>query len=38
MRRGLPFPRQRVPIYVGVGLAVLGVLTLGLVFLKAVTG
>jgi putative membrane protein len=38
MRRGLPLPRQRVPIYVGVGLAVLGVLTLGLVFLKAVTG
>jgi|SRR5271166_229045 len=38
MRRGVPLPRQRVPVYVGVGLIVLGVLTLGLVFLKAVTG
>ena len=38
MRRDLPLPRHPTPIYLGVGLVVLGLLTVGLVAVKAVTG
>jgi len=38
MRRDLPLPRHPTPIYLGVGLALVGLLTLGLVVLKAVAG
>jgi putative membrane protein len=38
MRRDLPLPRHPTPIYLGVGLVVLGLLTLALVAVKAVTG
>ena len=38
MRRGLPFPRHPTPVYLGIGLVVVGLLTLGLVAIKAVTG
>jgi putative membrane protein len=38
MRRGLPFPRHPTPVYLGIGLVVIGLLTLGLVAIKAVTG
>ena len=38
MRRDLPLPRHPTPIYLGIGLALIGLLTLGLVVVKAVTG
>ena len=38
MRRGLPLPRHPTPAYLGVGLIVIGLLTLGLVISKAVAG
>jgi putative membrane protein len=38
MRRDLPLPRHPTPVYLGGGLVVLGLLTLGLVVVKAVTG
>jgi len=38
MRRDLPLPRHPTPIYLGIGLALVGLLTLGLVVVKAVTG
>jgi putative membrane protein len=38
MRRDLPLPRHPTPIYLGIGLALIGLLTLGLVAVKAVTG
>jgi putative membrane protein len=38
MRRDLPLPRHPTPIYLGIGLVLLGLLTVGLVVLKAVTG
>jgi putative membrane protein len=38
VRRDLPLPRHPTPIYLGIGLAVVGVLTLALVAIKAVTG
>ena len=38
MRRGLPLPRHPTPLYLGIGLVVVGLLTLGLVVVKAVTG
>jgi len=38
MRRDLPLPRHPTPIYLGIGLALVGLLTLGLVVLKAVAG
>jgi putative membrane protein len=37
MRRGLPLPRQRAPMVLGLGLVLLGVLVLGVVLVKAVT-
>ncbi len=38
MRRDLPLPRHPTPVYLGIGLVVVGLLTLGLVVVKAVTG
>ena len=38
MRRDLPLPRHPTPIYLGIGLALVGLLTLGLVVVKAVAG
>ena len=38
MRRDLPLPRHPTPIYLGIGLAMVGLLTLGLVVVKAVAG
>jgi putative membrane protein len=38
MRRDLPLPRHPTPIYLGIGLVLIGLLTLGLVVVKAVTG
>jgi putative membrane protein len=38
MRRDLPLPRHPTPVYLGIGLVVIGLLTLGLVAIKAVTG
>ena len=38
IRCGLPLPRQSTPAYLAVGLAVLGLITIGLVIGKAVTG
>ena len=38
MRRDLPLPRHPTPIYLGIGLVVVGLLTLGLVVVKAVAG
>ena len=37
MRRGLPLPRQRAPVVLGLGLVLLGVLVLGVVVVKAVS-
>jgi putative membrane protein len=37
IRRGLPLPRQPTPAYLGLGLVVIGLITLGLVIGKAVT-
>lgn len=38
IRRGRPLPRQPTPLYLGVGLIVIGLLVLVVVVLKAVTG
>ena len=38
MRRGDPLPRQPSPIYLAVGPSLVGVIALGLVIAKAVTG
>ncbi len=38
MRRDLPLPRHPTPVYLGIGLMVIGLLTLGLVVVKAVAG
>ena len=38
IRRDLPLPRHPTPVYLGIGLVVIGLLTLGLVAIKAVTG
>ncbi|MCW2649590.1 MAG: putative transrane protein [Mycobacterium sp.] len=38
MRRGKPLPRHPTPIYLGVGLIVIGVLILAFVLRKAITG
>ena len=38
MRRDLPLPRHPTPVYLGIGLVVVGLFTLGLVAIKAVTG
>ena len=37
-RRDLPLPRHPTPVYLGIGLALVGLLTLGLVVVKAVAG
>jgi putative membrane protein len=37
MRRGLPLPRQRAPVVLGLGLVLLGVLVLVVVVVKAVS-
>jgi len=38
MRRDLPLPRHPTPVYLGIGLDLGGLLTLGLVVVKAVAG
>jgi putative membrane protein len=38
MRRGLPLPRHPTPMYLGIGLVLVGLLTVGLIVVKAVTG
>ena len=38
IRRDLPLPRHPTPVYLGIGLVVVGLFTLGLVAIKAVTG
>lgn len=38
MRRDLPLPRHPTPVYLGIGLALVGLLTLGLLVVKAVAG
>ena len=38
LRRGEPLPRHPSPAYLGIGLIVVGVIALGLVILKAVSG
>ena len=38
MRRGDPLPRHPSPVYLAVGLSLVGIIALGLVILKAVTG
>jgi putative membrane protein len=38
MRHNLPLPRHPTPIYLGIGLVLVGLLTLGLVVVKAVAG
>ena len=38
MRRDQPLPRHPTPIYLGIGLVLVGLLTVGLVVVKAVTG
>lgn len=38
MRRDLPLPRHPTPIYLGIGLVLVGLFTLGLVVVKAVAG
>jgi putative membrane protein len=38
VRRGMPLPRHPTPEYLGIGLIVVGLVTLGLVIGKAVTG
>jgi putative membrane protein len=37
MRRDLPLPRHPTPIYLGIGLALIGLLTMGVIVVKAVT-
>jgi len=38
MRHDLPLPRHPTPVYLGIGLAVIGLLTVCLVVVKGVTG
>ncbi len=38
MRRGAPLPRHPSPVYLAVGLSLVGLIALGLVILKAVSG
>jgi putative membrane protein len=38
MRRDLPLPRHPTPVYLGIGLVLVGLLTVGFVVVKAVTG
>jgi putative membrane protein len=38
MRRNQPLPRHPTPVYLGIGLVLVGLLTLGLVVVKAVSG
>ena len=38
MRRNQPLPRHPTPVYLGIGLVLVGLLTLGLVVVKAVAG
>ncbi len=38
MRRDQPLPRHPTPVYLGIGLVLVGVLTLGLVVVKAMGG
>ena len=38
MRHDLPLPRHPTPLYLGIGLIVVGLVTLGLVLVKAVSG
>jgi putative membrane protein len=38
IRRDMPLPRQPTPVYLGIGLVVIGLLTVGLVVIKAVAG
>ena len=38
MRRDLPLPRHPTPVYLGIGLVVIGLLTVGLVVAKAWSG
>ena len=38
MRRDLPLPRHPTPIYLGIGLILVGLLALGLIVVKAVAG
>ena len=38
MRRDMPMPRHPTPVYLGIGLVLVGLITLGLVVIKAVTG
>jgi putative membrane protein len=38
MRRDLPLPRHPTPIYLGIGLVLIGLLTVGLIVAKAVAG
>ena len=38
MRRDLPLPRHPTPVYLGVGLILIGLLALGLIVVKAVAG
>jgi putative membrane protein len=38
MRRDLPLPRHPTPVYLGIGLVLVGLLTVGLVVVKVVTG
>jgi putative membrane protein len=38
MRRDLPLPRHPKPVYLGIGLVVVGLLTVGFVVIKAVVG
>jgi putative membrane protein len=38
MRRNLPLPRHPTPMYLGIGLVIVGLLTVGLIVVKAVSG
>jgi putative membrane protein len=38
MRRGLPLPRHPTPVYLGIGLVLIGLLTIGVVVAKVVAG
>jgi putative membrane protein len=38
MRRDLPLPRHPTPMYLGIGLALVGLLTVGLIVVKAISG
>ena len=38
MRRDLPLPRHPTPMYLGIGLVVVGLLTVGLIVVKAMAG